>query len=59
MNFIKIENINTFEGSIPAGYDLVIAEADNVEDTALVLYGFDEVNLLVSEFTNPVYGFLK
>ena len=57
--FKKIENINTFEGSIPSGFDLVIAEENNVVDSAMVLYGFDEVGMFDAEFTNPVYGFLK
>ena len=57
--FKKIENIKTFEGSIPSGFDLVIAEENNVVDSAMVLYGFDEVGMFDDEFVNPVYGFLK
>jgi len=58
MDFIKIEP-KTFEGIIPSGYDLVVAEENNIEDSALVLYGFDELNDLDSNFKNPIYGFLK
>jgi hypothetical protein len=58
MDFQEI-NPNTYEGGIPSGYDLVIAEEGNVEDTALVLYGFDELGDFVDEFKKPVYGFLK
>ena len=56
--FKKI-NPDTYEGGIPSGYELVIAEEGNVEDTALVLYGFDELDDFRSEFKKPVYGFLK
>jgi hypothetical protein len=58
MDFQKIDP-NTYEGCIPSGYDLVIAEEGNVADTALTLYGFDELEDFVSEFKKPVYGFLK
>ena len=57
-NFIQI-NIDTYEGSIPNGTDLVVAEKDNVEETALILYGFDEVGEFDDSFKEPVYGFLK
>jgi len=57
MTFEKID-VNNYEGVIPAGKDLVIAEQGNEEDTALVLYGWDEVGLMESEFTKPVYGFM-
>jgi len=55
--FKKIDQ-NTYIGGIPPGKDLVVAEEGNEVDTALVLYGFDEVGYLDSEFTKPVYGFL-
>ena len=52
-------NINTFEGIMPSGFDLVIAEKNNVYETALVLYDFDEVGMFDKDFKNPVYGFLN
>ena len=55
MDFIKLEE--DFKGGIPSGYDLVVAEADNIEETACVLYGFDELNMFDGDFTNPVHGF--
>jgi hypothetical protein len=58
MDFQEI-NPNTYEGGIPSGYDLVIAEEGNVEDTALTLYGFDELDDFAGEFKKPVYGFLR
>ena len=62
---IKKINIETFEGNIPMGYDLVIFEEKesdlimNPKSTARILYGFNEVGLYDSEFTNPTYGFLS
>lgn len=60
MDFQKIDP-NTYEGTIPNGYDLVIAEEGDIAESALTLYGWDEVEfeLFKNEFTNPVYGFLK
>ena len=55
--FQKI-NVDTFEGTIPTGKDLVVAEEGDEVDTAMILYGFDEVGSLDEAFTNPVYGFL-
>ena len=57
MGFEKID-INTYKGGIPQGKDLVIAEEGNEEDTALTLYGFDEVGDLDDDFERPVYGFM-
>ena len=51
-----IENINTFTGMIPPGEDLVVFEAGDTE-SALVLYGFDEIGMFDSDFKNPTYGF--
>lgn len=56
--FTKID-IETFEGSIPTGQDLVVAEKGNETESALVLLGFDEIGMLDSEFKNPVYGFME
>ncbi len=56
---IIVIDIDTFRGSIPAGHDLVIAEAgDRRGRTAIVLYGFDEVGMFDADFQNPVYAFL-
>ena len=51
-----IENIDTFTGMIPPGEDLVVFEAGDTE-SALVLYGFDEIGMFDSDFKNPTYGF--
>ena len=56
MKFKEI-NINTFKGSIPSNADLVIAEKDNIEDTSMILYGFDEIDDFIDLFKNPIYGF--
>jgi len=52
---IKLINIQTAT-EIPTGHDLVVLEKGD-PDSALVLYGFDEVGIFDSQFTNPVYGF--
>ena len=40
-------------------YEIDITASDgDEEDTALVLYGFDEIGMMDDEFTNPVYGFM-
>jgi len=57
MTFTEID-VNTYSGNIPTGTDLVVAESGDVEETALVLYGFDEIGMFDDEFNNPVYGFL-
>ena len=41
------------------GFDLVFTERDDIAESAMTLYGFDEVGLFDNQFTNPVYGFLK
>ncbi len=57
MEFIKINK--HYEGGIPKGYNLVVAEEGNINKTAIILYGFDELHSFDYEFNNPVYGFLK
>ena len=57
MTFTEID-VNTYSGNTPTGTDLVVAESGDVEETALVLYGFDEIGMFDGEFNNPVYGFL-
>lgn len=56
---IPIPDINKFQGSIPAGYDLVVMEENGNPDDAAVLYGFDEIGLYDSMFRKPVYAFLS
>ena len=56
MTFTEID-VNTYSGNTPTGTDLVVAESGDVEETALVLYGFDEIGMF-DDFNNPVYGFL-
>jgi hypothetical protein len=59
MTFKKIDDINTYEGTIPSGFDLVITEENDIENSALTLYGFDEIDDFVGDFKKPIYGFLK
>lgn len=54
---IMIEDINKFEGKIPAEHDLVCYEKGSDPMEGLVLYGFDEVGMFDAEFKNPVYAF--
>jgi hypothetical protein len=58
---LKFQEINpkTYEGGIPSGFGLVVAEKDNIVESALDLYGFDEIGLFDAEFKQPIYGFLK
>lgn len=59
MKIIPIPNINTFKGTIPDGYELVVHEKDgNVKD-GFVLYGFDEVGMFDSDVNNPIYSFVS
>jgi len=65
MKFIEITH-NEFtdtHDSIPNGYDLIVVEKSDIDnnklDTAMVLYGYDEIGLYDSDFTNPVYGYLS
>lgn len=53
---IDIIDMDSFEGSIPPGKDLVVFEEGN-PDSAIVLYGFDEVGLYGRDFKKPKYGF--
>ena len=60
MNFTKMDN--NYQGTIPVGTDLVVVEQSDVDngsfESALTLYGFDELGMFDGDFTNPVYGFL-
>lgn len=59
----KAIDIDTFEGRIPAGYDLVVVEKSEVSTgsdfDATVLYGFDEVGEFEEGLIEPQYGFMK
>ena len=55
---IEIPNIDTFEGTMPTGYELVEYQKDtNPMDYGLVLYGFDE--LYMFGFSKPKHCFIK
>jgi len=58
-NITVIKDIEKFTGSIPVGSELVVF--DGVDpNSAIVLYGFDEVGIFDNEFTSPpVYGIYK
>ena len=53
-----IPNINTFEGMIPSGFDLVeyVSGTDPVEE-GMVLYGFDEIGMF--GLPNVKHAFVK
>lgn len=57
MNFTQIDP-DSYEGVIPTGTELVVMEKGDL-DTALILFGFDEIGMFDSEFTNPIYGFIS
>ena len=55
---IDIPRISTFEGSIPADYELVEFEkGTDPEEEGLVLYGFDE--LYTMGFKKPQHCFMR
>ena len=55
---ILIENINEFVGRVPAGYELVVMEKDDI-DTAMSLFGFDEIGMFDNMFCIPQYAFME
>ena len=55
---ILIENINEFVGRIPKGHELIVMEKDEI-DTAMTLFGFDEIGMFDNMFVNPQYAFLE
>ena len=62
--FSFIPMSDDFQGTIPNGYDLVAVEQSDVDnetfESAVVLYGFDEISSLASFYiTTPVLGFLS
>ena len=58
---IPIPNIHKYEGSIPAGHELVVYErGTNPYLDGYVLYGFDEIGMCRElGIKNPMYCFLK
>ena len=55
---ILIKDINTYEGDIPSGYDLVEYDyGQSPEEDSLVLYGFDEVGSF--GFKRPQHAFVS
>ncbi len=55
---ILIENINEFVGRVPTGYELVVMEKDDI-DTAMSLFGFDEIGMFDNMFCIPQYAFME
>ena len=55
---ILIDNINKFVGSIPVGHELIIMEKGKI-NTAMTLFGFDEIGMFDNMFVNPQYAFLE
>ena len=51
-------NIETYEGIIPSGSNLIIYEKGDTPSKGIVLYGFDEVGIFDSQFNNPTYCLL-
>jgi len=56
---IEIKDINTFEGSIPSGYDLIVYEHGADARQGLILYGFDEIRLFADSYKVPAYAFVN
>ena len=55
---ILIENINEFVGRIPAGHELIVMEKGEI-NTAMTLFGFNEIGMFDNGFVNPRYAFLE
>ena len=56
---IDIPNIDTYVGTIPAGFDLVVYDKGTPPEDSMVCYGFDEVGMMDAAFETPVYAFVK
>lgn len=57
VDFYPID-IETYEGGIPSGSELLITEGCDV-DRSMLLYDFSEVGDFDHLYKNPVYGFMK
>jgi hypothetical protein len=56
---LTLEQVKKYAYFIPQGMDLVIFEkGTDPEETSLLLMGFHEVDLFVSEFKNPRFTFV-
>lgn len=51
-------DVNNFVGRIPAGHELIVMEKGEI-DTAMTLFGFDEIGMFDNMFVNPQYAFLE
>jgi len=64
-HFIRIHHgeFNDRHDTIPTGYDLVVVEQSDIDnntfDSAMVLYGYDEIGLYDNDFNNPIHGYLS
>lgn len=60
---INHNEFNDNHDTIPAGWDLVVVEsvdvADGTFESAITLYGYDEIGLFDNDFDIPVYGYLE
>ena len=56
---IDIPNINSYVGTIPTGFDLVVYDKGTPPEDGMVCYGFDEVGMMDDAFETPVYAFVK
>ena len=57
IDVMPIDDINTYTGYIPGGYDLFEYEDGTDPLDGIVLYGFDEVGL--TAVPNAKYAFIK
>jgi|TARA_R110000796_G_scaffold80494_3_gene178214 hypothetical protein len=58
-DIIHIQNIHSFIGSVPDGYDLVEFEKGTEPDDGFLLYGFDEVGLSGLKPALVAHAFIK
>jgi len=57
---IEIPNIDTFEGTMPTGYELIeYQEGTDPEENGMVLYGFDEIYMFADLFSKPKHCFVR
>ena len=52
-------DIETYEGLIPSGCDLIVYEKGQDPLDGLVMHGFDEVGMFDNSFYTPQYAMLK
>jgi hypothetical protein len=63
--FIEITHtdFNDLHDTIPTGYDLVVVEHSDIDnntfDSAMTLYGYDEIGLYDNDFNKPIHGYLS